>query len=115
MKRLLSILAMCPAIFYAGKIDPGGWDKIKWGMTLDDVKRFYENSAGSSTDQLMISGIKVSDPSFDMQATVKAKEGSHVVSSVTLSLSDENLKKIRLGRGVAFDILKRLLIEKYWP
>jgi hypothetical protein len=112
-RGLVGVVLLCSSAICAD--DPGGWDKVKWGATLDEVRGLYENSQPDAghPDQIKIPDIKVYTPSFDMQATVRTDAGK--VSSVTLSLSDEKLKSAALGRGVAFDIVKRLLIEKYGP
>ena len=83
---LLSVLLFRP-LLCADRTDPGGWDKAKWRMSLADVRKAYESGgtdvSSPGTDRLIIN-IKISDPSSDMQATVRASESSHLVSSTQL-------------------------------
>jgi len=105
----------------ADKIDPGGWDKIKWGMTLDAVADIYKGGAyriapsdPTYPNKLSINGIKIDF--LDVQATVQANEQSHTVYSVALELPESSaFKRARSGRDIAFAKLRDLLIAKYGP
>ena len=63
-----------------GPKDPGGWDKIRWGMTLDQARAIYPEQAkspeniieafsfGHLLNELMLQGVQVGD---DMVANVQ--------------------------------------------
>jgi hypothetical protein len=110
--------------------DVYGWDKVKWGMTLAEVRSVYtsrtsEESPGrfaECSDVPVHNCLPDRGPHIDlldpveigdikMDATVQAGYGSTNVASVQLA---DLAGSLRSGNGIRdFDILKTLLIQKY--
>jgi hypothetical protein len=92
--------------------DVDGWDKIKWGMTLEEARDaygvtapFWENERWTS---LVLDPVKIGD--MEMSGGADAKHGTHKVSQVGFSLGFD-----KPGYAGGFDTLKTLLIQKYGP
>src|SRR5450759_4370979 len=120
--------AICFALALAGIAvgqtkpnDVDGWGKIKWGMTAADAKAALGDQAAESTEKanpyarltesLVIGKLMVGD--IPCRGTIYSKKGSDAVVSVTIRAGQA--QDPAFLRGVSYDSLKSLLIEKYGP
>jgi hypothetical protein len=120
LRLFLIGLALCPVLLCADRVDPVGWDKAKWGMTLDEVRAAYGDRASDSTavpgpnfvyiDRLTIKNVTVSD--IEMLASIQTKRNSERISSVELGMVAD-VTGPRREREYAFVTFKSLLIAKY--
>jgi hypothetical protein len=112
----LAILGALAGILYAQKPqDVDGWDKIKWGMTVDQVRAVYGVDARPQTQDewtllqlqpVMIAGV-------EMGVQVGARQATGRVSSVRLWSYFGSPNSRPAASGGDFDTLRAWLIQKY--
>jgi len=84
--------------------DVTGWAKIKWGMTIEDVRSAYPGATGDGTrERLFLEPVQIGD--LSMNVSVSARTGTDRITKIELSNMDGGSRK--------FDGLKVLLIQKY--
>lgn len=113
--RLLPLLLAVS--LHAQPADPGGWNNIKWGMTLAGVRALYPGAAQDRNDywtNLTLPAIEIAGIPFGV--TASAPKGSDKITVVSLDC----FFSIRLdphqqlcGGPSDFETLKTLLIQKY--
>lgn len=95
--------------------DIDGWDKVKWGMTVDQVRAAYGVDAQPQTQDewtllqlqpVMLAGI-------EMGVQVGARQASGKVSSVRLWSYFGSPNSNPKASGRDFDPLRTFLIQKY--
>jgi hypothetical protein len=93
--------------------DVDGWDKIKWGMTIEEVRAIYNAKEQPEVNEYWtlqkLGSVKISD--IDMNVYAMAKHGSEHIVRVKLE------RDLHGQQGPSatynFDTLKTLLIQKY--
>lgn len=114
--------------------DVNGWGKIKWGMTVAQIKALYgaqvqdsDGSGGNSADyieKLVIKGFAIGDDNMDVSVNIDPK--SKLIKEVSFSLAassmpiketgDNLLRQAhvqKLARSVTYAHLKDSLTQKY--
>lgn len=95
--------------------DIDGWDKVKWGMTVDQVRASYGVDAQPQTQDewtllqlqpVMLAGV-------EMGVQVGARQASGKVSSVRLWSYFGSPNSNPKASGQDFDPLRTFLIQKY--
>lgn len=95
--------------------DIDGWDEVKWGMTVDQVRAAYDADAQPQTqDEWTLLQLQpVTIAGVEMGVQVGARQASGKVSSVRLwsyfGIPNSNPK----ASGRDFDTLRTFLIGKY--
>ena len=113
--RLFPLLLV--ASLYAQPADPGGWTKIKWGMTFAQVRALYPaavESRDSYWSHLTLPDISVSGVPF--RVSVLAKTPASPIAAVSLTCSfglRADPQWASCNGPEDFDTLKALLLEKY--
>jgi hypothetical protein len=106
------------ASLYAQPADPGGWNNIKWGMTLAGIRALYPAAVDDRSNpywiNLALPAIKIGGVPFGV--TASAPKGSDKITQITLDC----FFSIRLdprqqlcGGPSDFETLKTLLLQKY--
>jgi hypothetical protein len=95
--------------------DVDGWDKIKWGMTMAEVRAAYHIDAKPESKDdwmlLQLNPVKMSGVQMGVQAG--ARQDNAKISSVRL-WSHFGLSDSPPGAGAQdFDTLRTMLIQKY--
>jgi len=111
--QLLAILALAGTLLGQEKPkDIDGWDKIKWGMTLEQARTAHKITEPIKENEywasLALNPVKVGD--MQMSASAAAKRGTLETTQVTLVLGFNEP-----GYDSGFATLKTLLIQKYGP
>lgn len=94
--------------------DVDGWGKVKWGMTLAQIKALYSAVSEESNefwDHLTLPAITVSD--VKMSVSVGAKHGRDKVALVSLLETFGLPDSPQLASASDFEALKSSLISKY--
>ncbi len=95
--------------------DVDGWGKIKWSMTIADVRAAYNAQSQAETNEywtnVTLDPVKVGD--ISMKASAGAKHGSERVTQVRLWLSFGLPSDPATAGFHDFDTLRTLLIQKY--
>jgi hypothetical protein len=126
--KILAVLALSVVAF--GQIlhpkDVDGWGKIKWGMTLPEVRALYaieKEESSQYADFLTIKPVQIGE--VPMDTTLIAKHGSNRiflappdgfdrrVSSVSLFYAFGLPSDTRKGSAQDFDDIRTLLTHKY--
>jgi hypothetical protein len=113
--RIAAIATMAVAVYAQKPHDVQGWDKVKWGMTVDQVRAAYGADAQPQLQDewallqlppVMIAGV-------EMGVQVGARQASGKVSSVRLwsYFGSPNSKPMASARD--FDALRTFLVQKY--
>jgi len=112
--RLLALAGLALGLS-AQPQDVHGWDKVRWGMSMEQVRAAYAIDARPETKDdwtlLELKPVKISGVELGVQ--VGARPGSGKVSSVRL-WSYFGLSNSRPGAGAQdFDTLRTALIRQY--
>jgi hypothetical protein len=99
--------------------DVNGWDKIKWGMTVGQVKAAYGSQAEAPSrdnsdqekfvERLVIKKLTIGDT--EMKVSISSRSGSDRIAQVSLSPT-AGLLTTGSG-GTAYETLKTSLTRKY--
>jgi hypothetical protein len=120
MLKLIGAVLLIYTAAFAQPRDTDGWGKVKWGMTVEQVKAAYGAEAENSTvvpgpnfifiDRLTVPNVKIGE--LEMKASLQTPKGSDQIKQVSITLKAP-LESPSFIRSGAFDRLKGLLIEKY--
>jgi hypothetical protein len=117
MKCACLLPLLLAASLYAQPADPGGWNNIKWGMTLAEVRALYPGAAQEHNDywtHLALPAVKIDGVPFGV--TASAPKGSDKITLVSLDCSfgiPPDPRWQLCGGPSDFETLKTLLIQKY--
>ncbi len=116
--RLALLAALAAALFAQSRPkDVNGWDKIKWGMTIAEVRSASAIDAQSETEGdwtlLTLKPVKIGG--VEMGVQVGARRGSDKITSVTLWSHFGLPSSPRSAGPKDFDTLKASLIQQYGP
>jgi hypothetical protein len=114
--RLGVLAAVAVALYGQSKPkDVDGWDKIKWGMTVAEVRSSYGVEAQPENKDnwtlLQLNPVKVSG--VEMEVQVGARQGTGKVTFVRLSSYFGLPSSPPLAGAQDFDTLRTMLILKY--
>jgi hypothetical protein len=105
------------AALYAQPADPGGWNNLKWGMTLAGVRALYPSALEDRNDywtRLALPPIAIAGVSLGV--TASAPKGSDRITMISLDClfgAPANPRWQICGGPSDFETLKTLLIQKY--
>jgi len=118
--ELISAILLASTTILAQTKDTDGWDKVKWGMTVEQAKSAYGDQVEDSTivpgrnfvviDRLTVPNVKIGD--VEMSASLQTPRGGDQITQISISLKAD-MQAPMLLRTHAFQRLKELLIEKY--
>jgi hypothetical protein len=105
------------ASLYAQPADPGGWNNLKWGVTLAGVRALYPTATEDRNDYwIRLALPPVTIAGVPLGVTASAPKGSDKITQITLDC----FFSIRLdprqqlcGGPSDFETLKTLLLQKY--
>lgn len=120
LPMLLAAASWCAVAQTDKPEDVKGWNKVTWGMSVADVKAALGDQATPSTvvpgpnftdiERLTINNLQVGDDLVG-RCGIQTKRNSDAVTSIEIRFGQVRDDPSTRERG--FDILKRLLIEKY--
>ena len=95
--------------------DVAGWDKIKWGMTIADVRSAYHIEAPpeSKDDWILLDLKPVKMGEVEMGVQIGARQRSEKIASVRLWSHFGLASSAPRAGSQDFDTLRTLLIQKY--
>jgi hypothetical protein len=90
--------------------DVDGYDKIKWGMTIAEVRSAYDVTAPVQNRSLPLPPVKINN--IEMRAYASTNEGTERISKVALLWG---FNDAGFSGPYGFSTIKALLIQKYGP
>jgi hypothetical protein len=117
MKSVLALALILAAIVGAQEKpkDVDGWGKIKWGMTLDQVRAAYGDETTVESNEywthLTLPPVKVGD--IALKPSASAKHGSKQITLIRLWESFGLPGNAPSAGPSDFETLRTLLIQKY--
>ena len=114
MKRLAALASLAVTLCAQPK-DVDGWDKIKWGMTIAEVRAAYATDAKpeSKDDWTLLQLNPVKMGTVEMTVEVGARQSAGKITSVRLWSYFGIPSAAPTAGPQDFDTLKAFLTEKY--
>ncbi len=113
----LALVGALAGVLYAQATpeDIDGWDKVKWGMTVDQVRAAYDVDARPQTQDgwtlLQLQPVTLAGVELGVQ--VGARQASGKVNSVRLWSYFGSPNSRPTASGQDFDTLRTFLIQRY--